>query len=136
MGVEDGAVLAKLFSHLHTRDQISEFLYAFQDLRQPRCETVVAAETGIIHYMSMPNCADQEMRDQAMMAKAATDANLLKVSDGEEESREWAEIKNVFGYDAEDEADNWCVSWGLLKQRSLGTTISSVGIQIQVVTMK
>ncbi|KAJ6543615.1 hypothetical protein DFH09DRAFT_1282435 [Mycena vulgaris] len=132
MDVEDGAVLAKLFSHLRTRDQISEFLYAFQDLRQPRCETVLASETGIIKYMTMPNCSAQEMRDQAMMAKTAKGANLFDVSDGQEESPEWAEIKDVFGYDAEDEADNWWVSWGLLKQRSLGTSVDVDATEIQV----
>ncbi|KAF7335442.1 6-hydroxynicotinate 3-monooxygenase [Mycena venus] len=119
MGVEDGAVLAKLFSHLNTHSQITDFLYAFQELRQPRCEMVIASETNIIRYMGMPNCPAQEARDQAMIAKHEADADLFVYVDGEEESAEWTEIKTVFGYDAEDEADNWWVSWGLLKQRSL-----------------
>ncbi|KAJ7629716.1 hypothetical protein DFH06DRAFT_1304022 [Mycena polygramma] len=119
MGVEDGAVLAKLFSHLNTHSQINDFLYAFQELRQPRCETVLASETGIIQYMSMPNCPDQVLRDQAMMARTDANSDLFDVSDGADESPEWEEIKTVFGYDAEDEADNWWVSWGLLKERSL-----------------
>jgi salicylate hydroxylase len=123
MGVEDGAVLAKLFSHLRTDSQISDFLYAFQELRQPHSEAVLAAETGIIHFMSMPDCEAQRARDQRMMAKTATDSNLFDVPDGEKESVEWAEIKNVFGYDAEDEADNWWVTWGLLKERSLVTRV-------------
>ncbi|KAJ7162331.1 hypothetical protein C8R46DRAFT_1164441 [Mycena filopes] len=119
MGLEDGAVLAKLFSHLSTASQISDFLYAFQDLRQPRCEAVLTAERGIIQYMSMPDCAEQVARDQGMMALAAAGTNLFDVAEGAEESAEWAEIKDVFGYDAEDEADDWWVSWGLLKQRAL-----------------
>ncbi|KAJ7034044.1 hypothetical protein C8F04DRAFT_1102899 [Mycena alexandri] len=122
MGVEDGAVLAKLFSHLSTESQISDFLYAFQDLRQPRCEKVLASETGNIQYMSMPDCPDQEMRDQGMMALAAAGTGLFDVAEGGEESPQWAEIKDIFGYDAEDEADNWWVSWGLLKQRALEST--------------
>ncbi|KAJ7503290.1 hypothetical protein B0H11DRAFT_578822 [Mycena galericulata] len=125
MDVEDGAVLAKLFSHLHTHDQISEFLYAFQDLRQPRAESVLAAETGIIHFMSMPYCAKQKKRDEEMMARAATGADVFDVSVGGMVSPEWDDIKEVFGYDAEDEADNWWVTWGLLKQRSLGSSIGS-----------
>ncbi|KAF9026024.1 FAD/NAD(P)-binding domain-containing protein [Hymenopellis radicata] len=52
--VEDGAVLAKLFSHLHSKDQIQSFLYAFQDLRQPRCASVYAKEVGIVQYMVVP----------------------------------------------------------------------------------
>ncbi|KAK7034161.1 6-hydroxynicotinate 3-monooxygenase [Favolaschia claudopus] len=124
MGLEDGAVLAKLFSHLATDSQITDFLYAFQELRQPRTESVLASETGIIHYMGMPNCPDQA-RDQAMQAVALTQAkyksgdDLFVYSGDEEESAEWAEIKTVFGYDAEDEADNWWVTWGRLRARSL-----------------
>ncbi|KAJ7762597.1 hypothetical protein B0H16DRAFT_1311692 [Mycena metata] len=119
MGVEDGAVLAKLFSHLSTESQISDFLYAFQDLRQPRCEKVLTSETQTIQYMTMPNCPDQEARDRGMMALTAAGTGLFDVADGGEESPQWAEIKDIFGYDAEDEADNWWVSWGLLKQRAL-----------------
>jgi salicylate hydroxylase len=37
ISLEDGGVLAKLFSHLRGRDQIPSFLYAFEDLRGPRC---------------------------------------------------------------------------------------------------
>jgi salicylate hydroxylase len=136
MDVEDGAVLAKLFSHLHNHDQISEFLYAFQELRQPRSENVLASEMGILQYMGMPNCPDQEMRDQGMMAKSATHDNLFEVVEGEDESPEWAEIKTVFGYDAEDEADNWWVSWGLLRQRALGTAVETNATLIQMTTVQ
>ncbi|KAK7029131.1 6-hydroxynicotinate 3-monooxygenase [Favolaschia claudopus] len=116
MGLEDGAVLPKLFSHLATDSQITDFLYAFQELRQPRAQTVLTSETGVIHYMGMPNGLDQEARDQAMQAKHKAGGYLFS---GDDESAEWAEIKTVFGYDAEDEADNWWVTWGRLKARSL-----------------
>lgn len=92
MDVEDAAVLAKLFSHLQSYDQISEFLYAFQDLRRPRRAMVLAV-----------GAASFEMYDD-------------KDSD---ESPEQTEIRVVFGYDAENEADNWWVTWGLLRQRSI-----------------
>ncbi|KAK7020830.1 6-hydroxynicotinate 3-monooxygenase [Favolaschia claudopus] len=115
MGLEDAAVLAKLFSHLATDSQITDFLYAFQELRQPRAQAVLTSETGVIHYMGMPNCPDQEARDQAMQEKHKAGGDLFS---GDDESAEWAEIKTVFGYDAEDEADNWWVTWGLLKARS------------------
>ncbi|KAK6991553.1 6-hydroxynicotinate 3-monooxygenase [Favolaschia claudopus] len=117
MGLEDAAVLAKLFSHLATDSQITDFLYAFQELRQTRAQAVLTSETRVIHYMGMPNCPDQEARDRAMQAKHKAGVHLFS---GEDESAEWAEIKTVFGYDAEDEADNWWVTWGRLKARSLG----------------
>ncbi|KAK7013521.1 hypothetical protein R3P38DRAFT_3576044 [Favolaschia claudopus] len=120
MGLEDGAVLAKLFSHLATDSQITDFLYAFQELRQPRAQTVLTSETGVIHYMGMPNGPEQEARDQAMQAKHKAGGYLFS---GDDESAEWAEIKTVFGYDAENEADNWWVTWGRLKARSVRKSI-------------
>ena len=41
-----------------------------------------------------------------------------------EESPEWVEVKEIFGYNAEDDADNWWVQWGLLRERAKGTDLS------------
>jgi hypothetical protein len=38
-----------------------------------------------------------------MMAKSAADTGLFGADKEESHDREWAEIKTVFGYDAEDE---------------------------------
>ncbi|KAF8997129.1 hypothetical protein BDZ89DRAFT_1083842 [Hymenopellis radicata] len=116
--VEDGAVLAKLFSHLHSKDQIQSFLYAFQDLRQPRCASVYAKEVGIVQYMVVPPGDFQQMRDDSMRAKRDAGMGILEAVGDLEEPPEWAEIKEVFGYDAEDDADNWWVEWGLLRERA------------------
>ncbi|OBZ72561.1 3-hydroxybenzoate 6-hydroxylase 1 [Grifola frondosa] len=82
MAIEDGAVLAKLFSHLIKEDQIESFLYAFQELRQARTATVRATEFGNVFYMIS--------------------------EDGESDM--WIRL--------EDEADNWWVEWGLLRERA------------------
>ncbi|KAF9026056.1 FAD/NAD(P)-binding domain-containing protein [Hymenopellis radicata] len=116
--VEDGAVLAKLFSHLHSKDQIQSFLYAFQDLRQPRCASVYAKEACIVQYMVVPPGDFQQMRDDSMRAKRDAGVGILEAVGDLEESPEWIEIKEVFGYDAEDDADNWWVEWGLLRERA------------------
>ncbi|TFK61683.1 FAD/NAD(P)-binding domain-containing protein [Pluteus cervinus] len=120
MGVEDGAVLAKLFSHLRTDDQIGSFLWAFQDLRQPRCAAVSKKETGDIHFMTFPPGEMQQYRDNAMRAKRDAGIDALASTNEHEESPEWEEIKEMFAYDAEDEADNWWVEWGLLRERARG----------------
>lgn len=131
MSVEDGAVIAKLFSHLHTEDQIESFLYAFQDLREPRCATVYTNEQGIIYYMTMPPGELQEYRDTSMRQKRDAGLSPLHGSADAEESAEWVEMKEVFGYDAEDEADNWWVEWGLLRERAKGVDVS-YGTPLQV----
>ncbi|KAF7335441.1 6-hydroxynicotinate 3-monooxygenase [Mycena venus] len=115
MSVEDGAVLARLFSHLLIRAQINQFLWAFQDIRQRRCAAATESETHIMYYTCMPKGADQEARDAGLRAKKAAGVEVLQAGDDQEETPEWREVKEIFGYDAEDEADNWWVGWGSLK---------------------
>lgn len=65
-----------------------------------------------------------------MRMKRDSGLNVLQASEDAEESPEWVEIKEVFGYDAEDEADNWWVKWGLLRERSIGAPIAGTPLQI------
>lgn len=123
--VEDGAVLAKLFSHLHSKDQIKSFLWAFQDLRQPRCAAVHSKEAGIIHYMTAEPGEFQCARDDMMRAKHQAGVGILDATGDLEEPPEWVDIKEVFGYDAEDDADNWWVEWGLLRERARNNSSGS-----------
>lgn len=135
MAVEDGAVLARLFSHLHTRAQIGQFLWAFQEIRQPRCAAATQSETNIMYYICMPAGEDQEARDNALRAKTAAGIEAFKAADDQEETPEWQEAKEVYGYDAEDEADNWWVGWGSLKFRSTQrSTIDFGSVQVISVT--
>ncbi|KAF8872574.1 hypothetical protein BD779DRAFT_331964 [Infundibulicybe gibba] len=123
MIVEDGAVLAKLFSHLRSEDQIASFLWAFEDLRKPRCDMVHKKELGDIYFMTMGPGEVQEYRDSSMRAKRDAGLSPLSASDELEETPEWSQMKEVFGYDAEDEADNWWIQWGLLRERAKGTDL-------------
>lgn len=132
MTVEDAAVLAKLFSHLRSPDQISVFLWAFQDLRQPRCASVLQKEFGDIRFMSLPPGEFQQMRDDTMRAKRDAGLGALEATDDLGESPEWEQIKEVFAYDAEDEADNWWHKWGLLRERAQGKDIACGLERIQV----
>lgn len=43
--------------------------------------------------------------------------------DNGDERPEWMEIRDVFGYDAEDAADNWWIEWGLLRERAKGSSV-------------
>lgn len=122
MAVEDGAVLAKLFSHLRSEDQIESFLFAFQDLRQPRCQFVCNNEVGNLKFMTLEPSESQQYRDYALRAKRDAGMNVLDAVGDIEATSEWEEIKTVFGYDAEDEADNWWMAWGLLRERARGNS--------------
>ena len=133
MGVEDAAVLAKLFSHLLNRDQIPSFLYAFEDLRQARCEATRISEMGNIYFITLPNGEQQQGRDDAFRQKFVQGLSpLLDESAGT--SGVWEGIKELFGYDAEDEADNWWVEWGALRERAKYQRVdTSLGIQVSCI---
>ena len=118
MAVEDGAVLAKLFSHLTEERQIESFLYAYQELRQSRTRGVRASEFGNAFFMAMADCDQSRQRDAGMRALGEQGVNVLEA--GGEASGLWDEIREIFGYDCEDEADDWWVQWGLLRERAIG----------------
>ncbi|EGN99370.1 hypothetical protein SERLA73DRAFT_90724 [Serpula lacrymans var. lacrymans S7.3] len=120
MAVEDGAVLAKLFSHLGSQDQISSFLYAYQDLREVRCASVVTSEQENLAFQTLPKGEMQEARDNGMRAKYAAGQSVLG---GGEAADQWESLKDLFGYDAEDQADDWWVKWGILRERAKQSSI-------------
>ncbi|KAI6025734.1 hypothetical protein F5J12DRAFT_903881 [Pisolithus orientalis] len=90
------AVFAKLFSHLTSEDQIPMFLHAFQDLREDRCK---------------------RERDNIMRERQALGLGVLGAGGGKLPDQ-WDQLKELFGYNAEDEADDWWVKWGLLRERA------------------
>ena len=123
LSLEDGAVLAKLFSHLSSKDQIASFLYAFQDLCLSRCKTTSDNELDNVVFMTLPHGDYQMDRDMMLRQKDAAGLNVLTPDDGDESliaSERWEKVKFMFGYDCEDEADNWWVQWGLLAMRAKG----------------
>ncbi|GLB44757.1 putative FAD binding domain containing protein [Lyophyllum shimeji] len=135
MAVEDGAVLAKLFSHLRAEDQISNFLYAFEDLRHPRCTAVLKKEFGDIFFMTLPPGEMQEGRDAHFRAKRDAGESVLAGGEGET-VEEWSEMKDIFGYDAEDEADDWWQEWGVLKEHAIGREIVESGASISSIVVQ
>ncbi|KAJ7467394.1 hypothetical protein B0H11DRAFT_2046921, partial [Mycena galericulata] len=107
VAVEDGAVLA-------------------HNSQLQRGAAVVESETKIMYFTCMPDGEDQWARDEGMRAKLAAGVEVLHADADEIETPEWREVKENFGYDAEDEADNWWMSWGSLQLRSLGVRIHSI----------
>lgn len=117
--MEDSAVLAKLFSHLRTEDQIPTFLHAFQELREGRCASVVKCEQRNLLFQMMPHGPLQEQRDN-MLRKQVTERQPLLSSS--ELLDQWEQVKELFGYDPEDQADDWWVKWGILRERAKDRT--------------
>jgi salicylate hydroxylase len=129
MGLEDASVLAKLFSHLRNKSQISSFLYAFEEVRQARCIRIKAVDSGNITFMTLPDCEHARVRDQMMRARYEEGKMALGGGDDEGDNgagSQWSENREIFGYDAEDEADNWWVEWGMLRLRAQATDLSDL----------
>lgn len=130
MAIEDSAVLAKLFGHLSSVDQVTSFLYAFPELRQRRTRSTRVNEMANIHFMTMTDNAGATYRDAHF--KDRRDRNLSPLEDESGgASNVWEAIKETWCYDAEDEADDWWVGWGMLRLRSQKTELE-FGMEIQV----
>jgi len=118
MSLEDASVLAKLFSHLRNEEQIPSFLFAFQNLREERCQKNRALDIGNILFMMEPEGEGTAQRDAMMREKHDQGRNVLSGDDEDSNVAQWDHNRELFGYDAEDEADNWWVQWGLLQERA------------------
>ncbi|KAI0027718.1 hypothetical protein K488DRAFT_60623, partial [Vararia minispora EC-137] len=128
MSLEDASVLAKLFSHLSDQSQISNFLYAFEEIRQARCVKIQNVENMNTKYMNLPDCDQTRGRDQFMRSRYEAGKSALGGDPDDEDAVAalWAENREVFGYDAEDEADNWWVEWGMLRLRAQAADLSGL----------
>lgn len=119
--IEDAAVLGVLLSRLRSHDQIPSLLYGYQDLRQPRLNTILDLE-GANHFLLMlPPGEDRDLRNEAwkrwkIAAEARGDA---EIEEGELE-KQFADVCEVWGYDAIDAAEDWWVHWGMLRERAAG----------------
>lgn len=117
MAVEDAAVLGRLLSKLKSKDDIVKLLTGFQEIRQARCEIVRNSEQEKVEFMTIPPGPQRDSRDESMRLQkkqgeldwtTSSEAHLRKI---------WEEFRELFGYDAYDDADTWWVEWGMLFER-------------------
>ncbi|KAJ7679135.1 hypothetical protein DFH06DRAFT_505680 [Mycena polygramma] len=119
VSLEDGVFIGKVFSHTHSRDRVPEFLYAFQEHREPRCARIRQIEKELLTAITIPDGDVQVGRDAAMRANHAAGRNVMEG----DYHQMLDDFRMVFGYDATDDADEWWVSWGRFRD-SAGAIIS------------
>jgi len=112
--LEDGAFIGRIFSHTRDPARVPEFLYAFQEHREPRCARMTAADNLYIQVMTMLDGEMQEGRDAGIRANHAAGRNAM---DGDLQDVQ-DEFSFVFGYDAMDDADEWWINWGRFRDAS------------------
>ncbi|KAJ7123455.1 hypothetical protein C8R44DRAFT_783811 [Mycena epipterygia] len=117
MGLEDSAVLAKIFSHLSRKDQITDFLNAFHEMRHPRCEATAEFYHQMLAYMTGSGPSPKET-SSASPEEAGSAPTITEGTD-------------VWWYDADDHAEEWWVAWGLLKERSIGAELDVSPLQVE-----
>jgi len=118
MAVEDGAVLGNLLSRISHISQLGPLLKAYQDLRLPRTAMVQESSRLNQHIFHLSDGPEQRERDQNMRKAMALELSgdsgaLRRESDGNQ--NQWADKKKseeLFGYDADAEADRWWAAHG------------------------
>jgi salicylate hydroxylase len=88
---------------------------AFQELRQTRCQTIYQTEIRQDEALRLPPGPEREARDQYYRSAS------FRKSEADEDERmreEWEQISETFGYSAKEEAENWWVKWGVLRESS------------------
>lgn len=93
LGVCDAAALGHLFQHLHTRDQIETFLWAFEEIRQGRVSSIKEAEMNYLSTLTLPSGEMQELRDKSMRAKYDAGLNALDADNGGDDIAEQFEVQ-------------------------------------------
>lgn len=86
-------------------------------MRQERCEKCLQEEYDLYVFLTLKPGEVQEIRDAEMKLKH--DEGRKDLREGEDvAAKQWEELRTVYAYDCEDEADNWWVEWGLLRERA------------------
>jgi salicylate hydroxylase len=138
--LEDAAVFAKLFSHLRRREQIPSFLSAFTSLRAERVRRMQEADAQLFQYSLMPydDSGLAQIRDDSFRALTKAGRMVLGQADGDAASNaQWYGTLMTWVYgqfhvsgvrvsariwrntvvDAEDDADDWWMKWGVIEER-------------------
>ncbi|KAI0319247.1 hypothetical protein OF83DRAFT_832260 [Amylostereum chailletii] len=115
---EDAAVLGTLFSRLDSLDQIPSLLYAYQDLRQGRAEVLnlLGLSNASVAMAAKPHSKVGNTLVRLIMQNGDPDEAPLP-----DPMTAWDEVEEVWGYSAIDDADEWWVRWGRLRQHALSS---------------
>jgi salicylate hydroxylase len=99
--IEDGAVLGRLLQSLEAKDQLRQRIRLYEQLRKTRSEAIVQETFNQRDAFHMPDCPEQEQRDEIFMSQLGKEITCKFPS-------RWtcAEVQPwLYGYDAYKEAD-------------------------------
>ncbi|KAF8965779.1 hypothetical protein BDZ97DRAFT_755760 [Flammula alnicola] len=112
--IEDAETLRCLFSRIQHRDQISQFLTAYEEIRQPRCAFAIEYDSGFHKMMRCPAGPEQVARDEVLrQAMIHGDWDMDETSF----RAVWGDELTMYAYDATEQVDDWWTQWGSLMTR-------------------
>ncbi|KAJ8521819.1 hypothetical protein ONZ45_g1524 [Pleurotus djamor] len=129
MAVEDAAVLGNLLSRITHKSQLASLLYAYQSLRYPRATVTQLAARTNQHVFHLEDGPAQEARDASMTAAMELElrGDVQGSSDDNDptsgNSNVWADrqkSREQFGYDADEEVEQWWNEHGAFMDGSIG----------------
>jgi len=91
---------------------------------------------GNLYYMALPDGERQQGRDEAFRQKSSQGLSPI-CGECKASSDIWNGVKDLLGYDAEDEGEDWWVQWGILRERATrGEITPSIGIVAQAISVR
>ncbi|PPQ79021.1 hypothetical protein CVT25_002330 [Psilocybe cyanescens] len=115
LSVEDAEALRCIFSRIHDRDQIAEFLSAYEDIRQPRTTHVVEYDLSMNTMLMMPDGPEQDGRN-ALLSQSMAHGDWDHMDEAEFKAV-WGQELDVYTHDATDQVDDWWTKWGSMMSK-------------------
>ncbi|KAH9475903.1 FAD-dependent monooxygenase OpS4 [Psilocybe cubensis] len=132
LGFEDAQALGCLFSRLQCKDQVSQLLTAYNEIRQPWSQFALAHTYRHHQLLRLPVGPEQQARDALMrptMRRLGDAAAAAAVPDGSIDEplfrRVWGGDLQLFAYDARERVEDWWSKWGasIVKKSSMATLV-------------
>ncbi|KAH9474456.1 FAD-dependent monooxygenase OpS4 [Psilocybe cubensis] len=130
LAVEDAEALRCIFSRIHDRDQIAEFLSAYEDIRLPRITSVVNYDATMNMMLMLPDGPEQDQRN-VLLSQSMSHGDWDHMDEAEFKAV-WGQELDVYTHDATDQVDDWWTKWGnmMSKKPQHSSSASSTSIPV------
>lgn len=90
--VEDADALGAIFSHITSKEEIKEFMLAFQGIRAQRCADAIIGARMSQKFYHIPDGPEQEARDARLKNPSENDKHRFQ---------------SFYRYDTRSEVNSW-----------------------------
>ncbi|KAJ2911626.1 hypothetical protein MD484_g8788, partial [Candolleomyces efflorescens] len=130
LAIEDAQTLGRLFSHIKHKNQLPQFLNAYEEIRQPRVSATQEYEQRQFGMFSAPAGPPMAQRDAMMRAALAYED--WEHMDEDTFKMVWGNELTLMGHDAGEQVDDWWTQWRSFFEGKERNTRQRDSIQIPV----